>query len=225
MHTPPRGAREIDPAKHHHKCVCEICTCGNIFLMKGSTHARPRLCHFREKPRIIITTSLIVWLISNRNECPTILNKGIMTPISYRPLTTPTIPLIASKKISSTNCCSSTFHQGASLRTRLNTRKVMFPIRSAWSDLRKCWNTRQTALNLMERPHTIASIRPSTPNNRFFHRESATTISPETCHLRERPLIKVNTSLTESSHTGWTTAGTYTSPKMRDSRENRDTKK
>lgn len=225
MHTPPRGTREIDPARHHHKCVCEICTCGKIFLRKGSTHVRPRRCHLREKPQIIITTSLIIWLISNRNACLTIHSKDIMIPILYRPLITPTIRLIASKKISSSKWCSSTFHRGASLRTRRNIKKVMFPIRSAWSGLRKCWNTRQTVQNLMERPHTIASIPPSTLNNRLFHRESTMTTSLEICHLRERPLIKANTSRTESSHTGWTTAGTYTSPKTPNLRGNRDTKK
>ena len=199
MHTPSRGTRqpvqEIDPTKHHQKCVCEICTCGKVFLKKGNTVVHPRHCHSREKQRIITTTSHIIWHMIHKNAFHTIPNNVTMTPISSKQHTTPITHLTASKKTNSSNSCSSTSRQEANSKVRPNIKKVMFPIISACSDRRRLWSTHLIAPNSMGLPPIIESIRPNTPNN-TIPQENIWITNPEIYHFRARPPMKANINRT-----------------------------
>ena len=227
MFTPSRGTRqpvqEIDPTKHHQKCVCEICTCGKVFLKKGNTVVHPRRCRSREKQRIITTTSHIIWHMIHKNASHTIPNSVTMTQISSKLHTTPITHLTESKKTSSSNPCSSTSPQEANSKARPNTKRAMSPIRSAWSDRRRWWSTHPIAPNSMQPPHIIESIRPNTPNT--ISQENIRITNREAYHFRARPPMKANTNRTGSSPTRWRAAGISTNQKMPNSKENHATKR
>lgn len=134
MYTPSKGTRpplhpETDPQKHHHKCVCEICTCGMATITKESTAVHLSMSHLKAKQHTIIITSLTKLHVSNSNEFPTIPNNATTTPISSKPHIKPTTLRIPFIKFSLPDLWTATCPQEVSFRTRLSTRSAMCPIK------------------------------------------------------------------------------------------------